>query len=54
MRKFKIDGVMFEISDSFRSDYKYDVNMLKGDFWVRIGGCNTLASGKELAYEYMD
>ena len=54
MRKFKIEGVKFEIANICDMDYKYRVDMLDENMWVTIGKCNTLASGKELAYNYIE
>ena len=35
--------------------YKYRIDMLnENNMWVTIGKCNTLASGKELAYDYIE
>ena len=53
MRKFKIEGIKFEIANICDMDYKYRVDMLDENMWVTIGKCNTLAAGKELAYDYM-
>ena len=54
MRKFKIEGVKFEITNICDMVYKYQVTMLKENAWVTIGKCNTLASGKELACDYIE
>ena len=54
MRKFKIEGIKFEIANICDMDYKYRVDMLDENMWVTIGKCNTLASGKELAYDYIE
>ena len=56
MRKFKIEGIKFEIANICDMLYKYEVVMLdeKKNLWVTIGKCNTLASGKELAYDYIE
>ena len=54
MRKFKIEGIKFEIANICDMDYKYRVDMLDENMWVTIGKCNTLASGKELAYNYIE
>ena len=54
MRKFKIEGIKFEIVNICDMHYKYRVDMLDEDMWVTIGKCNTLASGKELAYNYVE
>ena len=56
MRKFKIEGIKFEIANICDMLYKYEVVMLdeKKNLWVTIGKCNTLASGKELAYSYIE
>ena len=56
MRKFKIEGIKFEIANICDMLYKYEVVMLdeKKNLWVTIGKCNTLASGKELAYNYIE
>ena len=54
MRKFKIEGIKFEIANICDMHYKYRVDMLnENNMWVTIGKCNTLASGKELAYDYI-
>ena len=54
MRKFKIEGIKFEIANIWDMHYKYRVDMLnENNMWVTIGKCNTLASGKELAYDYI-
>ena len=55
MRKFKIEGIKFEIANIWDMNYKYRVEMLnENNMWVTIGKCNTLASGKELAYDYIE
>ena len=55
MRKFKIEGIKFEIVNICDMYYKYRVDMLnENNMWVTIGKCNTLASGKELAYDYIE
>ena len=54
MRKFKIEGIKFEIVNICDMHYKYRVDMLSENMWVTIGKCNTLASGKELAYNYIE
>ena len=54
MRKFKIEGMKFEIANICDMHYKYRVDMLDENMWVTIGKCNTLASGKELAYNYIE
>ena len=54
MRKFKIEGIKFEIVNICDMDYKYRVDMLNENMWATIGKCNTLASGKELAYNYIE
>lgn len=55
MRKFKIEGIKFEIANIWDMHYKYRVDMLnENNMWVTIGKCNTLASGKELAYDYIE
>ena len=54
MRKFKIEGIKFEIANICDTHYKYRVDMLDENMWVTIGKCNTLASGKELAYNYIE
>ena len=53
MRKFKINGVRFEIGNICDTKYKYEVYMLEENFWLGIGKCNTLAEGKEVAYDYL-
>ena len=54
MRKFKIEGIKFEIVNICDMHYKYRVDMLGENMWVTIGKCNTLASGKELAYNHVE
>ena len=54
MRKFKIEDIKFEIANICDTHYKYRVDMLDENMWVTIGKCNTLASGKELAYNYIE
>ena len=54
MRKFKIEDIKFEIANICDMHYKYRVDMLDENMWVTIGKCNTLASGKELAYDYIE
>ena len=54
MRKFKIEGIKFEIVNICDMHYKYRVDMLGENMWVTIGKCNTLVSGKELAYNYIE
>ena len=54
MRKFKIEGIKFEIVNICDVHYKYRVDMLGENMWVTIGKCNTLASGKELAYNHIE
>lgn len=54
MRKFKIEGTKFEIANICDMHYKYRIDMLnENNMWVTISKCNTLASGKEIAYDYI-
>ena len=54
MRKFRIEGIKFKIANMRDMSYKYRVDVLDKNMWVTIGKCNTLASGKELIYNYIE
>ena len=54
MRKFRIEGIKFKIANMCDMSYKYRVDVLDKNMWVTIGKCNTLASGKELIYNYIE
>lgn len=61
MRKFKIGKEKFLItnvgdsSNLSEQPYKYDLNIFceKHQVYKRVLGCSTLASGKELAIDYV-
>ena len=53
MRKFKVDGRVFEIINICDVDYKYKV-LLHSKYLVTIGKCNTLAMGKEIAIDFIE
>lgn len=52
MRKFKINNVSYEIVNICDSCYKYKVLELNNKgYWIELFKCNTLAEGKEKAYQ---
>lgn len=55
-RNFKIEGIEFQIADICDQHYKYRIDMFSEEkqYWITVNKCNTLAEGKQKAYDYID
>lgn len=55
-REFTIKGFKFGVVNKFGYGAKYDLMMFNSDYnaWVRVGSCDTIASGRDIAEQHVD